>query len=123
MMNQEERICRPHQAKVRCFQTIPDRFELIETSEAKSCSLIFPPGYSIYIEEFILDDPGPDNFVLVDGRALEYSATLKWEDREQILWKKLPKSNPPNRKSIRRQNMPCVTKLKVIKNKGMFITL
>ena len=114
MMNQEEKICRPHQAKVRCFQTIPDRFELNENSELKSCSLIFPPFYSIYIEEFILDDPGPDNFVLIDGIDPQFRPKLKWEDREQTRWKNLDKSNPLNKKSNRRENFPCVETLKVI---------
>ena len=114
-MNQEENICLQYKAKVRCSQMIPYRFEFGGRTN-DSCSLTFPPGYSIYVEEFNLDDPGPDNFVLVDGRALEYSAKLKWEDRGQTLWKKLPKSNPLNMKSNRRQNIPCVTKLKVIKN-------
>ena len=76
-MNQGEKICLPHQAKVRCFQTIPERFELNEKSEVKSCSQIFPPVYSVYIEEFILDHPGPDNFVLLDGVELEFRAKLK----------------------------------------------
>ena len=89
MMNQEERICRPQQAKVRCFQTIPDRFELNGNSETKSCSLIFPPVYSIYIEEFILDGPGPDNFVLIDGNKHPELPKLKWEDREQTPWANL----------------------------------
>ena len=114
-MNQEETICQPYKAEVRCFQLIPYRFEFDGRINDK-CSLTFPSGYSIYVEEFILDDPGPDNFVLVDGRTLEYNAKLEWEDREQKLWKKLPKSNPLNGKSYRRQNIPCVTKLKVIKN-------
>ena len=114
MMNQEEKICRPHQAKVRCFQTIPERFELNENSEVKSCSLIFPPFYSIYIEEFNLDDPGPDNFVLLDGTKLKFTQKLKWEDREQTMWKNLDKSNPLNKESNRRGNWPCVKTLKVI---------
>ena len=116
MMNQEEKICRQYKTKVRCFQMIPYRFEFDGRINDKSCSQTFPPGYSIYVEEFNLDDPGPDNFVLVDGRALGYSAKLKWEDRERPLWKKLPRSNPLNRKSNRRPNIPCVTKLKVSKN-------
>ena len=113
MMNQEENICRPYQAEVSCFQEIPHRFEV---NGSESCSVIIPPGYSIYIEEFILDDPGPDNFVLVDGHPLEYSAKLKQGDHEQTLWTKLPKSNPLSRKSNRRENIRCVTTLKVSKN-------
>ena len=112
MMNQEEKICRPHQADVSCFQTIPDRFELNENSEVKSCSLIFPPVYSIYIEEFILDDPGPDNFVLLDGEKIPLRAKLKWEDREQTPWANLV-NNPLQMKSNQRKNIPCVKTLKV----------
>ena len=113
-MNQEEKICRPHQADVRCFQTIPDRFELNENSEVKSCSLIFPPVYSIYIEEFILNDPGPDNFVLLDGNPLKFLPKLKWEDREQTMWKnRFHKDHPLNTKSNRRKNFRCVKTIKV----------
>ena len=111
-MNQGEKICRPHQADVRCFQTIPDRFELNEISEVKSCSLIFPPGYSIYIEEFLLDDPGPDNFVLLDGTERPKFPKLKWEDREQTPWVNLV-NNPLKMKSNQRENIPCVKTLKV----------
>ena len=116
MMNQEENICRLYKAEVRCFQRIPYRFEFDGKINDKSCSLTFPPGYSIYVEEFILNDPGPDNFVLIDGHPLEYSAKLKQGDHEQTLWTKLPKSNPLNRKSNRRENIRCVTTLKVSKS-------
>ena len=114
MMNQEEKICRPHKAEVSCFQTIPDRFELSENSETKSCSLKFPPVYSIFIEEFNLDDPGPDNFVLLDGTHLLFRPKLKWEDREQTIWKNnLDNSHPLYMESDRRVNIPCVKTLKV----------
>ena len=113
MMNQDENICRLYKAKVRCFQKIPYRFEFNGRINDKSCSQIFPAGYSIYVEEFILDNPGPDNFVLVDGHPLEFSAKLKEGDHEQTLWTKLPKSNPLSRKSNRRENIRCVTTLKV----------
>ena len=114
-MNQEENICRPYQAEVRCFEKIPYRFEFDGYIDEKSCSVIFPPGYSIYIEEFNLKDPGPDNFVLLDGDFLQYKTQLKWEDREQTMWKNLQKSNPLNKKLIRRSNIPCVKTLKVTK--------
>ena len=114
MMNQEENICRSYQAKVRCFDKIPSRFEFDGFIDEKSCSVILPSGYSIFIEEFILDDPGPDNFVLLDGRPLEYNSKLKWEDREQTMWKNLNTRNPLNMKSTRRPNIPCVKTLKVI---------
>ena len=114
MMNQEEKICRSYQAKVRCFDKIPSRFEFDGFIDEKSCSVILPSGYSIFIEEFILDDPGPDNFVLLDGRPLEYNSKLKWEDREQTMWKNLNTRNPLNMKSTRRPNIPCVKTLKVI---------
>ena len=114
MMNQEEKICRPYQAEVSCFEEIPDRFEFDGRIDGKSCSLVFPPGYSIYVEEFILDDPGPDNFVLLDGHIVKYSSNRKWVDREQTLWKSLPITNPLNERSTRRSNIPCVQSLKVI---------
>ena len=111
-MNQQEKICRRYQADVRCFEKIPYRFEFNGKTNEK-CSQTFPSGYSIYVEEFILDAPGPDNFVLVDGHAVEYSSKLKWEDRERTLWKKLHKSNPLNMKTNRRPIFPCVKTLKV----------
>ena len=113
MMNEEEKICRPHHAKVRCFQKIPDRFELIKNSEVRSCSIIFPPIYSIYIEEFLLDDPGPDNFVLLDGIHIPFRPKLKWGDREQSPWTNLDNSNPLKMKSNQRLNFRCVKSLKV----------
>ena len=112
-MNQEEKLCRPYQAKIRCFQEIPQRFEFDGGFNIKSCSIIFPPGYSIYVEEFILDDPGPDNFVLLDERPLEYSPKLNWLDREQTMWSKLDKKNPLYMKASRRKNRSCVKSLKV----------
>ena len=112
-MNQEEKICRPYKADVECFQRIPYRYTVDGSSVDKSCSLIFPPGYSIYVEEFTLDDPGPDNFVLINGQALEYSSKLKWEDREQSFWTKLHKNHPLNKKSNRSFNIPCVKSLQV----------
>ena len=115
MMNQEEKICRKYKNEVRCFEKFPSRFKFDGGVDEKSCSLIFPPGYSIYIEEFILDDPGPDNFVLLDGHPLVYTSKLKWEDREQTMWKNLNKSHPLSKKSNRRSNIPCVKSLKVIK--------
>ena len=113
MMNQEEKLCRRYQAEVRCFQEIPHRFEFDEGFDIKSCSVIFPPGYSIYVEEFILDDPGPDNFVLLDERSLEFSPKLNWLDREQTMWSTLDKKNPLHMKSSRRKNNSCVKSLKV----------
>ena len=114
-MNQKEKICRSYQAEVRCFEKIPYRFEFNGNIDKKPCSVIFPPGYSIYFEEFILDDPGPDNFVLVDGNSIVYHSKLKWEKREQAMWKKLRKSNLLNMKSNRRENIPCINTLKVTK--------
>ena len=77
MMNQEEKICQRYQAEISCFEQIPYSFEVQGRMDEKSCSVIFPPGYSVYIEEFILDDPGPDNFVLLDEKLLEYSSKVK----------------------------------------------
>ena len=114
-MNQKEKICRPYQADVKCFEKIPYKFELDESYDEKRCSFIFPPGYSVYIEEFILENPGPDNFVLLDGNALVYRSKLKWEDRQQNLWKNLKNENPLREKYNRRLNYPCVKSLKVTK--------
>ena len=112
-MNQEEKICKPYLKKVRCFQTeIPLRFE-IAGNDLKSCSFIFPPGYSIYVEQFIMHNPGPDNFVLLDGKPLEYSSELKWSNRRQSYWEILDKDNPLKGKSIQRSNYPCVKTIKV----------
>ena len=113
MMNQGEKICREYQPEVRCFQEIPYRFEFEGSDDKKSCSVILPPGYSIYVEEFILNDPGPDNFVLIDGNFPKYRPKLKWEDRGNIFWKKIHHNNPLNKKSTQRSNLPCVSKLKV----------
>ena len=113
MMNQEEKICRPYQAEISCFEQIPYRFEVQGRMDEKSCSVIFPPGYSIYIEEFIFNNPGPDNFVLLDGINLEFHAKLKWEDGEQTMWQNLDNNNPLNINSYRRGNYRCVKKLKV----------
>ena len=112
-MNQEEEICRPYKADVECFQEIPYKYEVDGSIVDKSCSVIFPPGYSIYVQEFTLDDPGPDNYVLVNEQALQYSSKLKWEDREQSFWAKLHTNHPLNKKSNRRFNIPCVKSLKV----------
>ena len=114
-MNQEEGICRPYQAEVRCFDKIPDRFAFDGNIDDKSCSVIFPPGYSIYIEEFDLKDPGPDNFVLVDGLDLEYNSKVKWENREKTMWTNLHKGHPLKKETNRRFNFPCVKTLKVTK--------
>ena len=111
-MNSEEKICDSYQIDVKCFQKIPNRFEF-DGSIGDSCSLVFPPGYSIYVEEFILDNSGPDNFVLLDGQLLEYRSKLQWEDREHTLWKNLHRYNPLNDRSTRRSNIPCVQTLKV----------
>ena len=114
MMNQEEKICLPYQADVRCFQNIPFRFELDGRIDQKTCSLIFPPGYSLYIEEFILENPGPDNFILLDEVTLEHRPKLKWDDRQQTFWENLKKNNPLKEKYNRRLSYPCVRALKVI---------
>ena len=114
-MNQKEKICQSYRSDVSCFQEIPDRFEF-HGNINKSCSFAFPQGYSIYVEEFILDDPGPDNFVLVDDEIIEYNSKLIWRNRQQNLWSKLDENHPLNKKSSRRSNYSCAKKLKVIKH-------
>ena len=91
-MNQEESLCRLYLNDITCFNSgIQEQFNSSGNTEVY-CSFIFPPGYSIYVEEFILDDSGPDNFVLLDEEFMEYKAKLKWEDRQRNLWLKLDKN-------------------------------
>ena len=83
VMNQKERLCRSHLEEISCFKMeIPYRFESSETID-RYCSVNFPPGYSIYVEDFFMDQTRPDNFVLLDGKPLQYSSKLKWVDRRQ----------------------------------------
>ena len=112
-MNQEESICRPYEKNINCFEkTIPDRF--ISSEKTKDyCSFKFPSGYSIYVEEFILKDAGPNNFVLLDDKHLEYSPKLKWTDRRNNFWSKLEVGHPLRKKSDLRSNFRCIQSLKV----------
>ena len=110
-MNQGEKICQAYQKNVKCFENIPAEFEF-NGSIHNDCSFIFPPGYSMYVEEFILDDPGPDNFVLEDATEIRYQPKLKWQDRIHTWWKFLDKSNPLNDKKNKRPNA-CIKSLKV----------
>ena len=120
-MNQEESLCRPYETAVRCFERIPDRFDY-DGSIDEDCSLVFPPGYSVYIEEFnLVDYKNPDNFVLINGDHQGYRPKLQWEDREQTLWTELNKCesnscepNPLLKKSTRRE-LDCIKSLKVTK--------
>ena len=111
-MNPEESICRPYKKDINCFESsIPDRF--ISSEKIKDyCSFEFPSGYSIYVEEFILKDAGPNNFVLLDGKHLEYSSKLKWTHRRNIFWAKL-ENGQLREKSNLRPNFQCVKSLKV----------
>ena len=117
-MNQEESICRPYEKNINCFEkTIPERF--ISSGKTKDyCSFKFPSGYSIYVEEFILEDAGPNNFVLLDNKHLEHSSKLKWTDRRNIIWSKLEKNHPLRKKSNLRSNFECIQSLKVSKIKS-----
>ena len=112
-MNQEESICRPYIRDISCFETeIPDHFN--SSSKTKDyCSFKFPPGYSIYVEKFILEDAGPNNFVLLDEEPLEYSSELKWGDRRNVFWDTLKNGHPLREKSNRRSNFLCIQSLKV----------
>ena len=116
-MNKAEPICRSHREKISCFKTkIPHEFESTGDVDI-DCSFIFPRGYSIYVEElkFLKDDPGPDNFVLLDEKPLLYHSKLEWESRRQNFWGTLKKSHPLREESIinRRANHQCVKTLKV----------
>ena len=66
----------------------------------------------MYIEEFILNDPGPDNFVLDGETEIGYKPKLKWQDRRQTWWTQLDKSHPLKKKSNQRLNA-CIKTLKV----------
>ena len=112
-MNREESICRPYLKNITCFEAdIPNKFN--SSGHTKDyCSFIFPPGYSIYVEEFILEDAGPNNFVLLDGKQLEYSSGLKWQDRHHKFWDTQKNGHPLKEKSSRRSNIKCVESLKV----------
>lgn len=120
-MNQGEKICQSYQNDVQCFQNIPAEFEF-DGSTDNDCSFIFPPGYSMYVEEFILDDPGPDNFVLDDATEIGYQPQLKWLDRRQTWWRYLHKSHPLRNKSNKRRNA-CIKTLKVTKCDEIFISV
>ena len=123
MMNAEEPLCRSYRMKVRCFEKIPRKFEF-DGSIDNYCSFTFPPGYSYYMEEFsLVDYKNPDNFVLINGIDTGYKPKLRWEDREQTMWSKLPKickldecePHPLHMNLTRRENS-CIKSLKVKKN-------
>ena len=111
-MNPGENICKSYTKNVMCFTEIPLKFEFDGLID-DDCSFIFPQGYTVYIEEFILTDPGPDNFVLVGETKEKYRSKLKWEDRKQKSWKYLDEQNPLYQKSNPRSNK-CIKTLKVI---------
>ena len=112
-MNQEESLCRRYLNYITCFNSdIPDQFNSSGNTEVY-CSVMFPPSYSIYVEEFILEDFGPNNFVLLDGKPLEYSSALKWENRRNYFWDSLENEHPLKGKSNRRSNFQCIKSLKV----------
>ena len=110
-MNQAEKICQSYLNVTRCFDTIPLRYKY-DGSIDDDCAFVFPPGYSMYIEEFILNDPGPDNFVLDGETHIDYTSKLKWEDRIQTFWKYLDRENPLYKRANQRANR-CIKTLKV----------
>ena len=110
-MNPDEKICTNKQ--MSCFGTqIPRKFDF-DGSINDSCSVTFPAGYSIFVEKFTLDEAGPDSFVLLDGKELDYHSEVKWGNRAQLFWKNLPENNPLRDEYIRRDNVQCVRSLKV----------
>ena len=119
-MNKVEPICRPYREKISCFnplEEIPHEF-LSSGDNDIDCSYIFPPGYSLYVEEFIfLEDgpgPGPDNFVLLNDKPIKYYSELKWEFRRQTFWDSLEKNHALRNESvINRRPNECVKSLKV----------
>ena len=123
-MNQGEKICRGNEGGLSCFgREIPHRFDSAGRNNT-FCSFNFPAGYSIYVEEFILNESGPDNFVLLDGKPLQYSPKLEWGDRRRIFWDALD-SQALKENALRRSNIPCVKSLKVLKFKikTLFLSL
>ena len=114
-MNKAEPICHSYKEKISCFKTgIPYQFESSGDADI-DCAFNFPAGYSIYVEEliFLKDNPGPDNFILLNEEELKYHSELKWEFRRQNFWDTLKKDHPLRKKSIRRANYQCVESLKV----------
>ena len=114
LMNPGEKICKQHAQN--CFPDDIPRFFDYEGQTDKYCSVVFPPGFSIHIENFKIDDPGPDNFVLLenfDEITLGYHSKVEWGQRFQKFWKALPDSNQLSKKYIRRENHQCVKSLKV----------
>ena len=116
VMNQKELLCRSYLEEISCFKMeIPYRFESSQTKD-RYCSVSFPPGYSIYVEEFFLDKAGPDDFVLLDGKPIQYTSKVKWEDRRQKFWEKLNQGHPLKKESNWRSHHGCVNSLKVKKS-------
>ena len=116
LVNPGEKIC--NSIKQNCFTDEIPRFFDYEGRTEKYCSAIFPPGFSIHIENFNIDDPGPDNFVLLesenfDEKQFGYHSKVEWANRIQKYWKALPDSNQLSNKYIRRDNIQCVKSLKV----------
>ena len=116
LMNPGEKICKRHAQS--CFTEKIPRFFNYNGLENKFCSFIFPPGYSFHIENFNIDDPGPDNIVLLesensDEKKLGYHSKVEWGNRIQKYWKKLPDSHQLSNKHIRRDNIECVKSIKV----------
>ena len=115
LMNPEEKICYQHTSNCLIDQ-IPGSF-YYDGYKDKFCSFVFPPGYSIYIESFHIDQPGPDNIVILESQDLDdtlgYHLKVEWANRLQKYWMKLPKSNPLSNKHIRRKNRQCVKTLNV----------
>ena len=113
VMNQKELLCRSYLEEISCFNMgIPYRFESSQTID-RYCSVSFPPGYSIYVEDFFLDEAGPDDFVLLDGKPIQYKSKLKWEDRRQKFWEQLSQGHPLKKQPNWRSNHRCVNSLKV----------
>ena len=116
LVNPGEKIC--NSIKQNCFTDEIPRFFDYEGRTEKYCSAIFPPGFSIHIENFNIDDPGPDNFVLLESenfgvKKLGYYAKVEWYQRFQKYWKELPDAHQLSNKHIRRENIQCVKSLKV----------
>ena len=116
LMNPGENICNKHTQS--CFSDKIPRFFDYDGHINTFCAFVFPPGFSIHIENFNIDQPGPDNVVLLESenmaeKKLSYHSRVEWANRLQRYWKKLPDSHQLSNKHIRRGNIQCVKSLKV----------
>ena len=123
LMNQNEKICSDDRKFINCLQfPIQNRFVYNGTLD-NYCSYVFPPGYSIFLETFKLENPGPNNFVLLDGRNLVFHSEVKLSARHQMFWRSLHGNHPLRKKTSRRDMYSCVESLKVMSKTAQFVMI